>query len=179
MEDVIFNYFKFDYLVLLAAGGVIIFLPIMCGVIRKKIVPRNIYPKYVELYEKRLTFLNASIIWLTVHYYLAIAAVVCTVNVIYINQIQDNNGPQKIVLYSVISILFTLGDLIIRPAKAANKYREAYIIVDELIHRIEYSSSDDNSESQNGYPSIKNPPSADEIATVFKDCEDKIYDGHS
>ena len=92
---------------------------------------------------------------------------------------QDNNGPQKIVLYSVISILFTLGDLIIRPAKSADKYREAYIIVDELIHRIEYSPSEDNSDSQNGFPSPKNPPSADEIAMVFKVCEDKIRDGHS
>ncbi len=156
------NYF-FDYIISYGSIGaillMIVFFVSLILLVRKSKNDKS-KGQYSVLYKKRAIFLSTSVCWLIIHYYLVIASIICTVNVIYVNQLDSSAlKPTRIVLYSVLSILFTLGDLIIRPEKASHAYRDAYRLMDDSINKIDFEDP--------------------QISEQIRKCEERIKEGHS
>lgn len=147
------------YVLPFATAAVLVFVPVLCGLLANSVKDKN--SDHKELYTRKASYLSASIIFMVLHYYLVIASLTCTISVIYFNQsaVDSDKKIGIIVLYSVLSILFTLFDLIVRPEKKAKKYRESYRVLDELLNGYKYGVDS-------------------KIDEALKVCEKNIQDGH-
>ena len=147
------------YLLPLATVTVVIIISVLCIFIANTLRDKN--SEHKELEKQKTRYLNLSNIFLVMHYYLVLASLICTISVIYFNQSTTDNGKKIgiIALYSVLAIIFTLSDLIVRPEKKAAKYRESYRIVDNLLNGLKYGDKP-------------------EIADELRKCEKNIQDGH-
>lgn len=89
----------------------------------------------VVIYKKALirksVWLKSYIIWLVVHYWLIGAALMATINVIYIGI--DSMEQKHIIMYSILSLFLTCVGYAVSPLVMATGYRKAYCCLDKAI----------------------------------------------
>lgn len=95
--------------------------------------------------KKRATWLHANHCWQILNVSMTIIPLYCTCAAIYLSGNQVDNSMNDILIYSILSLVISLGTYVIRPANRAAGYRRAYIIVDEALTNLEYSESGDRS----------------------------------
>lgn len=86
-------------------------------------------------------WLHANLTWQTIYIWMMSVPFYCTCIAIYLS---GNNGDyDHILIYSILSLVITLGCYAIQPLKRANQFRKAYAMASKAI--VTYDGDDTNS----------------------------------
>ena len=88
---------------------------------------------FYEAHKKKTIWLNSCITWLIIYYWVIGSSYLSTVIAIYITTYEIELEAQipRIVLYSILSLVLSILNMLIVPFNHAKGYRKAYEIIDE------------------------------------------------
>lgn len=102
--------------------------------------------------------LHASFCWNIVYFFLTIAPLYCTCVVIYLSGFGKNDTSQRILIYSILSLVLSTSTYVINAKGFAAVYRNASNILIDAIIKVQYES-----EARDGV-----------LITAIKEAEEKI-----
>lgn len=98
-----------------------------------------------EVAKNKAIWLHANFSWKTISIWMTVTSLYCTCATIYISgsslNLNEAWAQDHIIIYSVLSLVFSLGMYVLRPSNRATGYRKAYLIATKAL-------VDDNSSNQ-------------------------------
>lgn len=93
--------------------------------------------------DKKQKWFICYLIWLAVYYYTCGMSILSSCIIIYIaNDTIDNNAQEIIIFYSIIALLLTFLNLLIKPLDGSKGYRKAYIRMEKDILDFQNGNAD-------------------------------------
>lgn len=109
-------------------------------------IPKNeLNPLRDMARKKQSIWLHSNFAWKTISIWMTVTSLYCTGATVYIggSAIKEVWAQQRIIVYSIVSSVMSMGMLVLRPTNRSDGYREAYLIITEAL--INY---DDNSQKE-------------------------------
>jgi len=100
--------------------------------------------EYIAYYDRRISFLKLSVVWLIIHYWLIGLSFFAPAFLSIIAAYHDELESYKIALYSLISIFGTLLNFILNPKSQAYGFRIASELLDSKLSMIDDLGDDAN-----------------------------------
>lgn len=105
----------------------------------------NDYPKSLrgQALKKQATWLHANFSWRALSIWIIVTSLYCNCATIYISgQSFDPENQRHILIYSILSLVLSLGTYVLRPANRAEGFREAYVRITEALFNHSESDSE-------------------------------------
>lgn len=97
---------------------------------------------------KRNAWLHANFSWQAINMWMTITPLYCTCATIYLSGKKEQGELDNILIYSILSLVMSLGIYVVRPANRATGYRRAYNILNAALTRLEITPTDIQSVAQ-------------------------------
>ena len=122
--------------IMVAEVGISIFL-LVC-ILCKSVRPQALYGDSVTklAVKQRNLILCSSLVFRFIHYWCILTSLFSTIIVVYIGcyeEIGEQSTITRIILYSALSLFTTIAPYVVNLLKLANKFREAYFIIEEAL----------------------------------------------
>lgn len=89
----------------------------------------------------QLTYLHASSCWNIAYIFMVFVPLYTTCSVIYLSLDAPNND-KRILLYSILSLVFSLGVYVVRPQTRSTAYRNSYVLLRDATLACELEQND-------------------------------------